>query len=73
MPQKSDTLPELLIASDADPAAAKRIGRLAATGQLRKLYAGIYTSNLDSPPEAIVLRHWQAIVGHCQSNFHDAQ
>lgn len=64
MPQKSDTLPELLIASDADPAAAKRIGRLAATGRLRKLYAGIYTANLDSPPEAIVLRHWQAVVGH---------
>lgn len=64
MPQKLDRLPELLIADDDDPAAAKRVRRLAAAGKLRKLYAGIYTSNLDSPPEAIVLRHWRAIVGH---------
>jgi hypothetical protein len=28
------------------------------------LYPSIYTSNVDSPPESIVLRHWQAIVGH---------
>ena len=59
-----DTLFELAFAADSNPAAAKRIRRLAAAGQLRKLYAGVYTSNLDSPPEAIVLRHWQSIVGH---------
>lgn len=64
MPQNVDTLPELLIAADGDPSAARHIRRLAAAGQLRKLYAGIYTSNLDSPPEAVVLRHWRAIVGH---------
>lgn len=64
MPQNLDALPELLISDDTDPVAARRIRRLAAAGQLRRLYAGIYTSNLDSPPEAVVLRHWQAIVGH---------
>lgn len=64
MPQDPDTLPELLLSEDSDPATARRIRRLAAAGRLRRLYAGIYTSNLDSPPEAVVLRHWQAIVGH---------
>lgn len=64
MPQDLDMLPELLVSDDHDPAAARRIRRLAAAGRLRRLYAGVYTSNLDSPPEAVVLRHWQAIVGH---------
>lgn len=64
MPQYPDTLPELLFADGTDPAAARRIRRLAASGRLRRLHAGVYTSNLDSPPEAIVLRHWHAIVGH---------
>lgn len=64
MPQNPDALPEILISDDTDPVAARRIRRLAAAGRLRRLYAGIYTSNLDGPPEAIVLRHWQAIVGH---------
>lgn len=64
MAQKLDALPELLIADEKDPAAARHVRRLAAARQLRKLYAGIYTSNLDSPPEVIVLRHWRAIVGH---------
>jgi len=43
---------------------ARRARRLAVQGTLRRLYPSIYTSNLDSPPETIVLRHWQAIVGH---------
>jgi hypothetical protein len=64
MPRNLDTLPELLLTADSDPAAARRIRRLTAAGRLRRLYAGVYTSNLDSPPEAVVLRHWQAIVGH---------
>lgn len=64
MPQNLDTLPEILISGDTDPGAARHIRRLAAAGRLRRLYAGIYTSNLDSPPEAVALRHWQAIVGH---------
>lgn len=59
-----DTLPELLIVSEADAAAARRVRRLAAAGRLRRLYSGIYTPNLDSAPEAIVQRHWLAIAGH---------
>jgi hypothetical protein len=61
---KSDKLPELVTVDESDPAAARRIRRLASEGSLRRLYAGVYTSNLDAPPEAIVLRNWQPIVGH---------
>lgn len=31
---------------------------------MRRLYPGIYTSNLDSPVETIVLRQWQPIVAY---------
>jgi len=64
IPFNSDKLPELVIVDENDPAAARRIRRLASDGTLRRLHAGVYTSNLDAPPEAIVLRHWQPIVGH---------
>jgi Fic family protein len=64
MPPNSDTLPELVIVDEGDPAAARRVRRLAADGRLRRLYAGVYTSNLDAPLGSIVLRHWQPIVGH---------
>jgi hypothetical protein len=64
MPRNPDILPELLVADEGDLAGARRLRRLAAAGQLRKLYAGIYTANLDSQPDAVVLRHWQTIVGH---------
>lgn len=63
MPPNSDTLSELVIVHEGEPAAARRI-RLAAEGRLRRLHAGVYTSNLDAPLESIVLRHWQPIVGH---------
>jgi hypothetical protein len=64
MPPNSDTLPELVTVDEGDPAAARRIRRLAVEGRLRRLHAGVYTSNLDAPLETIVLRHWQPIVGH---------
>jgi hypothetical protein len=60
----ADTMPELVLVAETDAAAARRARRLAAHGTLRRLYPSIYTSNVDSPPETIVLRHWQAIVGH---------
>ena len=56
-------LPEILF-SKANDSVGKRVLREAAAGRLRKLYAGIYTSNLDSQPEDIVRRNWLAIVGH---------
>ncbi|HEY9132078.1 MAG TPA: Fic family protein [Dyella sp.] len=64
MPQITDNLPELVLAPKADSTANRRITRLAAQEQLRRLYRGIYTSNLKSSPEAVVLRHWRAIVGY---------
>lgn len=64
MPRNSDRLPELVIVDEGNPAAARRIRRLASDDRLRRLYAGVYTSNLDAPPESIVLRHWQSIVGY---------
>jgi len=56
-------IPEILFSDSSDPAAARRISRLAAAGQLRKLHAGIYTPNLDSPAETIVARNWHRIAG----------
>ena len=64
MASMADTLPELILISETDAAAARRARRLAAQGTLRRLYPSVYTSNADSPPESIVLRHWQAILGH---------
>src|SRR5882724_9603803 len=60
----ADTMPELVLVAETDPAAARRARRLAGGGVLKRLYPSIYTSNVGSPPESIVLRHWQAIVGH---------
>ena len=68
MPQNPDTQHELTLTDDSDHTAARRTRRLAAAGQLRKLFAGIYTSNLHSSPEAIVQRHWRAIAGHLLPN-----
>src|SRR5207245_7457970 len=62
--QSMDALPEILLSQATDPAQSKRVRRLASDGRLRKLYAGIYTSNLDAPPDALILRHWRAIAGH---------
>lgn len=36
--------------------------RLAEEGKLRRLFADVYTGNLDSPPAAVVLRNWATIV-----------
>src|SRR5271156_3631541 len=60
----ADTMPELVLVAETDASAARRARRLAAAGVLKRLYPSIYTSNVDSPPESIVLRHWQEVVGH---------
>lgn len=59
-----DTLPELLFSEAAKPAQSRRVLRLAEEGKVRKLAPGIYTSNLTSTLESIVLRKWPEIVGH---------
>jgi hypothetical protein len=64
MASMADTMPELVLVTETDAATARRARRLAAQGTLKRLYPSIYTSNVDSPPESIVLRHWQTIVGH---------
>jgi predicted transcriptional regulator of viral defense system len=64
MASMADKMPELILVAETDPAAARRARRLAGAGVLKRLYPSIYTSNVDSPPESIVLRHWQVIVGH---------
>lgn len=64
MNQKKDGLPELVFSSAADPAQAQRVSRLARANKLRKIRAGIYTSNLGSPLESVVERNWRAIAEH---------
>ena len=59
-----DTPPEILFSQGKDQAQSKRVRRLAARGELRKLYAGVYTANLDAQAASVVLRHWRVIVGH---------
>lgn len=63
--QKADiSLPELLFTGEGNLAADRKVLRLAGDGALLKLYQGVYTSNLASPPETVVLRHWASIVSH---------
>lgn len=63
--QNPDTAkPEVIFTGNGEIASDRRVIRMAEDKKLLKLYSGIYTSNLDSPPEAIVLRHWLAIVSH---------
>ncbi|AWB32984.1 Fic family protein [Orrella marina] len=63
--QNADSLlPEILFTGAGDPAADRAVLRMASSGQLRKLHAGVYTSDLTSPAQMVVLRHWSSIVSH---------
>lgn len=63
--QKTDVLlPEVLFTGEGNPTADRKVLRLVNEGLLLKLYQGVYTSNLASTPEAVVLRHWASIVSH---------
>ncbi|NYT83886.1 hypothetical protein H0A70_20660 [Alcaligenaceae bacterium] len=63
--QQIDTsLPEVIFTGEGDLAADRKMLRLANAGQLLKLHTGVYTSNLESPPETVALRHWSSIVSH---------
>lgn len=63
--QKTDTaLPEIIFTGTRDAASNRRVLRLAQDKKLRKLYQGVYTSNLERPLEAIVTRNWADIVSH---------
>jgi hypothetical protein len=64
MAAKLDSSPEVLFSTADDPTNAQRVSRLARAGRLRKIRAGIYTSNLEGPLDAIVVRNWRSIAGH---------
>jgi hypothetical protein len=64
MTQHSDRDTAEVLFSVEDDAHARALRRLAETGALRRIYGGVYTRNLDSPVEAVVLRNWAAIVSH---------
>jgi hypothetical protein len=55
---------EVIFTGTGDASADRQVLRMATEGRLRKLYQGIYTNNLDSPREAVVLRNWSSIVSH---------
>ena len=57
-------LPEIVFSGGQDGAHMRSVTRLAGDGRLRRLYPGVYTSNLDSLPESVVLRNWSTILGH---------
>jgi hypothetical protein len=62
--QKTDKpFPEVVF-STGDATHAQRVRRLAREGVLRRIYSGIFTSNLESPLESIVLRNWAEIVSN---------
>lgn len=63
-PKTDVSLPEILFTGEGDLAADRKVLRLAGEGRLLKLYQGVYTSNLESPPETIVMRQWGSIVSH---------
>jgi hypothetical protein len=61
--QRKDILPEIVFTA-GNATQTKRVQRLADDGVLRKIYSGVYTSNLESPLEYIIQRNWQIIAGH---------
>jgi hypothetical protein len=61
MRKKIDTLATLIFSSADDQANAKRVSRLARAGKLRAIHRGIYTSDLETPLEQIVLPNWRQI------------
>jgi hypothetical protein len=65
MASMADTMPELVLVAETDPAAARRVRRLAVQGVLKRLYPSIYTSNVDSPPESIVCGTGRRSSGIC--------
>jgi hypothetical protein len=64
MKQSPDSSTAEVVFAIEDDAHARALRRLAEAGELRRIHAGIYTRNLDSHVEAVVLRNWAAIVSH---------
>ncbi len=62
--QNSDSDTAEVVFSREDGAEARALRRQLDAGNLRRIYPGVYTRNIDSPLEAVVLRNWAAIVSH---------
>ena len=59
-----DTNAEVLFSGGKADAHARRLNRAVEAGTLRRIYAGVFTPNLDSPLDAVTLRNWAAVVGY---------
>jgi hypothetical protein len=63
--QEVDTvLPEIVFTGQGDNAFDRHVLRMVQHQKLKKLYQSVYTSNLQSPTESIVIRNWADIVSH---------
>lgn len=60
-----------LVAAAGNQTEARRTQRLAKTGMLRRIYAGIYTDDLAQPLQAVVCRKLLALDPEVR-NQHDA-
>jgi Fic/DOC family protein len=63
MQKKTDVLPEIVFTS-SESAEARRISRLAKSGDLIKLAPKIYTSNPHKSPETLIHENWRKIIAH---------
>lgn len=66
--KSNDILNEVLFIPSGDNTQAQQLSRLHKAGKLRKLYAGVYTSNLRSETSDVVTRNWSAILGYLAPN-----
>lgn len=64
MAQFSDVDTAEVIFPGGAPALQRSMARQVDAGSLRRIYAGVYTRNLGSPLDAVVVRNWAAIVSH---------
>lgn len=64
MAQFSDVDTAEVIFPGAVPAVQRAMARQVEAGALRRIYAGVYTRNLNSPLDAVVIRNWAAIISH---------
>ena len=63
MAPKTDNEAGEIIFGDDDATRRRGLLRAIEAKTLRRIYSSVYTSNMDSPLESVVLRNWGAIVG----------
>ena len=62
--RNNDNAPEVLFVSSGDKVQAQQLFRLHKADKIRKLYAGVYTSNLRAEASDVVMRNWSDILGY---------